>query len=204
MGNEEKLKTEISYYADWFAAEVENGCLPYMGRIHCEVLDGASEQEITDGIMGTVGHFYRNLSMLITPRPSTASGHRSLPLLIAAPDRQIYKKGIRKRFVRNTPNRGFHAHFATALKPSGRILDLEKAVAENYEWFLERVPHIQSLRVDRITFDPAVPLRYVLKSWQNGFFYRDDLLILPQPRDAFAIEKRSRRMNKYFTSTYGL
>jgi hypothetical protein len=193
MCNEEMLKVEVSQYADWYVREIENGCLPFMGRIHCEVLDGISEQEITDGIMATVVHFYRNLSMLITPRPSTASGHSSLPLFIAAPDRQIYKKGIRKRFVRNVPNKGFHAHFATALKPSGRVLDLEKAVADNYEWLLERIPHIQSVQVDPITFDPDVPLRYVLKSWQNGFFSRDDLILLPEPREMFAEERRLKR-----------
>ena len=184
----------INEYGAMVEDKILQGFTGYLLTFMFNNICGTQRSQIY-AMMGDVEQFYKALISRVIRWPRTAP-ISSLAMLIAIPDRPVYKHN-KSSFADNAINDGLHAHGIMLIPPVSRLkTGLQTHIDDNKKTYIGSFTRIRRIDVRPINSTPVHATDYVLKHLKRDSGMYDHLLILPKTRSELSAKESRKPMPK--------
>lgn len=169
----------VAGYGDLVRSRIELGWSASLMSFMFKHLPGGPAA-VVQQMRREIEHVFTKFLTRVTRRPCSPASADRLPILIASPDRPVFKR--EKRSLRDViVNGGLHAHGILLLPPVSRLrVPAEEYFRENQSAYVDAASTLDRIDVRAIDMNPEIATDYALKALKTGRTDFDDLILLPR------------------------
>jgi hypothetical protein len=169
----------VNGYSQWVQEYIDNGWKAFLVTFMFRPL-GRGDRPALTKMIEEVDRVYSTFITRVVRRPNSESQKASRPILIAVPDRPVFK--CEKQQLKDVKiNEGVHMHGILLVPKRSRLKEGVKRHFKTHENFYIR-NNLWRLDIKRIRSNPNKVVSYAMKAIKHSVFSYDNILIFPKAK----------------------